>query len=62
MSYFPMPKPARLARIAHTKQKPKPRLVTKAHLLEQRESESASKAARRSNERAEQQQKRSKRR
>jgi hypothetical protein len=57
-----MPNPARIARTAHTKQKPKPRLVTKAHRLEQQESESAAKAARRTNERAEQQQKRSKRR
>jgi hypothetical protein len=56
-----MPKPARLVRVAHTKQKPKPRLVTKAHLLEQQESESAARAARLTNERADRQQKRSKR-
>jgi hypothetical protein len=36
-----MPKRSRTARVAHTKQKPKPRHVSKAHQLEQDENQTA---------------------
>jgi hypothetical protein len=47
-----MAKPAQLARTAHTRQKAKPRLVTKAHLLERAEAEAAARTAARVSGRA----------
>jgi hypothetical protein len=48
-----MAKRAQTARTAHTKQKAKPRLISKAHLLERDEDQSALKAAQKVSERAE---------
>lgn len=42
-----MAKRAQLARTAHTKQKAKPRLISKAHLLERDEEQAAIKTAQR---------------